>query len=149
MNNKKDDLLPEAERLFIHEYMPATVIARKLNLNRKTINIWRAEHEWDKKRASFLKSKMNFHEELYEFARKLMDGISADLEAGEKVDPGRMYAFCKVIPMFAKVKDYEDIVSKKEKKETPRGLTPELIAQIEEEVLGITPNDYNEETEEE
>ncbi len=64
LNNKKDDLLPEAERLFIHEYMPATVIARKLNLNRKTINIWRAEYDWDKKRASFLKSKMNFYEEL-------------------------------------------------------------------------------------
>lgn len=138
MNSKKDDLLPEAERLFIHEYMPATVIARKLNLNRKTINDWRAKYEWNKKRASFLKSKMNFHEELYEFARKLMDGISADLEAGEKVDPGRMYAFCKVIPMFTKVKDYEDIISKKEKKETPRGLTADTIAQIEEEVLGIT-----------
>lgn len=150
MNNKKDDLLPEAERLFIHEYMPATVIARKLNLNRKTINIWRAEHEWDKKRASFLKSKMNFHEELYEFARKLMDGISADLEAGEKVDPGRMYAFCKVIPMFTKVKSYEDLVSKNDKKPTARGLNPDIVAQIEEEVLGITPNaDYEEEAEEE
>ena len=30
---------------------------------------------------------------------------------------------------------------KKEQKETRKGLTPELIAQIEEEVLGITPND--------
>lgn len=151
MNNKKDDLLPEAERLFIHEYMPATVISQKLNLNRKTINKWRAEHDWDKKRASFLKSKMNFHEELYEFARKLMDGISADMEAGEKIDPGRMYAFCKVIPMFTKVKSYEDLVSKKDKKVAPRGLTPDIVAQIEEEVLGITPNDNTdyEETEEE
>ena len=52
-----------------------------------------------------------------------------------------VYAFCKIIPMFTKVKDYEDIVAKKEQKETRKGLTPELIAQIEEEVLGITPND--------
>ncbi len=79
-----------------------------------------------------------------------MDGISADLAAGEKIDPGRMYAFCKVIPMFTKVKSYEDLVSKKENKPTARGLHPDIVAQIEEEVLGITPNvDYEEETEEE
>lgn len=149
MNSKKDELLPEAERLFIHEYMPATVISKKLNLNRKTINRWRTEHDWDIKRAKFLKSKMSFHEELYEFARKLMDGIKADMDAGEKIDPGRMYAFCKVIPMFTKVKNYEDLAAPKEKKPSTRGLTPDIVARIEEEVLGITPNVDEDETEEE
>lgn len=149
MSNKREDLLPEAERLFIHEYLPATVIARKLNLNRKTINDWRAKHNWDNKRATFLKSKMSFHEELYEFARKLMDGIKTDMEAGEKIDPGRMYAFCKVIPMFTKVKNYEDLATPKEKQSVKRGLTPDIVAQIEEEVLGITPNDNTEYQDEE
>ena len=46
--------------------------------------------------------------------------------------------------MFTKVKNYEDITTKKDKKDTPKGLTPELIAQIEEEVLGISHNDNNE-----
>ena len=45
--------------------------------------------------------------------------------------------------MFTKVKDYEDVVAKKADNDKPKGLTPELIAQIEEEVLGITPNDEN------
>ena len=36
-------------------------------------------------------------------------------------------------------------MAKKEEKAAPRGLTPELIAQIEEEVLGITHNDNNNE----
>ena len=57
MNSKKQSLLSEAERLFIYEYLPAAVIARRLNLNRKTVNTWRAQYEWDKKRAAFLKSK--------------------------------------------------------------------------------------------
>lgn len=145
-NSKREELLPEAERLFIYEYMPATAIARKLNLNRKTVNTWRAEQEWDKKRGAFLKSKMSFHNEMYEFARKLMSGIISDMEAGEKIDPGRMYTFCKIIPMFTKVKNYEDLVAKKEEKATPKGLTPELIAQIEEEILGITHNEDTNET---
>lgn len=149
MNSKKKQFLSEAERLYLHEFCSVERIAEKLNLNRKTIMAWKDEYKWEARRKEFLKSKQCFHEELYEFARKLMKDITQDLEAGEKVDPGRMYAFCKVIPMFAKVKDYEDVVSKKEKKETPRGLTPELVARIEEDVLGITPNDYNEETEEE
>lgn len=79
-------------------------------------------------------------------ARKLMSGIISDMEAGEKIDPGRMYTFCKIIPMFTKVKNYEDLVAKKEEKATPKGLTPELIAQIEEEILGITHNDDINET---
>ena len=45
--------------------------------------------------------------------------------------------------MIGKVKDYEDVVAKK-KEDTPKGLTPELIAQIEEEVLGIKHNDNEE-----
>lgn len=133
----------------MYEFMSSEQIAERLRLNRKTVMSWKDEYDWEKRRADFLKSKQCFHEELYEFARKLMKDITADMEAGEKVDPGRMYAFCRVIPMFTKVKDYEDIVSKKEKKETPRGLTPDIVAQIEEEVLGITPNDNSEyETEE-
>ena len=147
--NNKEYLANEAERLYVISCNTADEIASKLNISTKTVCRWKEKFDWERKKLSYTRSKQCFHEELYEFARKLMKDITADMDAGEKVDPGLMYAFCKVIPMFAKVKDYEDIVSKKEKKETPRGLTPELIARIEEEVLGITPNDYNEETEEE
>ena len=53
-------------------------------------------------------------------------GVSASKEdvhnAIKNVDKGIYpHAFCKIIPMFAKVKDYEDIVTKKDKKEQPRG----------------------------
>ena len=148
--NNKEYLANEAERLYVIDCNTVDEIASKLNISTKTVCRWKDKFNWESKKLSYVRSKQCFHEELYEFARKLMKDITADMEAGEKVDPGRMYAFCKVIPMFAKVKNYEDIVSKKEKKETQRGLTPELIARIEEEVLGITPNDdFEEETEDE
>ena len=129
LNSKKEEFLTEAERLFVYEYLPADAIAKQLNLNRKTINNWRAEYEWDKKR------------ELFEFARKIMREISADIDAGEKIDPSRLNALCRFVPLFGTSKKYEDTIAQKEKTEIKRGLTPELIAQIEEEVLGITPND--------
>lgn len=147
MNSKKY-LLNEAERLFTYEFLTIDEIANRLNISRRTVCNWKEQSDWNNKRKEYLKSKQSFHEELYEFARKLMNGISTDLDNGEKVDPGRMYAFCRILPMFTKVKDYEDVIKKKDKKQTQKGLTPELIAQIEEQVLGITPDDTTDEQEE-
>lgn len=139
--NSKEYLYNEAERIYIYEFLTIEETAQRLNLARKTVSKWKEKGDWDNKRKTFLKSKQAFHEELYEFARKLMRDITADMDNGEKVDPGRMYAFCRVIPMFAKVKDYEDLVVRKEQKTAPKGLTPELVKRIEEEVLGITYDD--------
>ena len=145
--NSKDYLLNEAQRLYIYDLYAVEEIAAKLGLSTKTISRWKDKYDWEYKKQKFLKSKQSFHEELYEFARKLMKDIMSDIDAGEKVDIGRMNTFCRILPMFVKVKDYEDVVSKREKKETPQGLTPDFIAQIEEEILGIPrkqniDNDY-------
>ena len=145
--NSKRHLINEAERLFVEEYMTIEEIADKLHTCIRTISNWKNECSWDKKRKAFLNSKQSFHGELFEFARKLMKGISEDLDAGEKIDTGRMYAFCRLIPLFTKVKTYEEDVSHKEVDKTYKGLTPDLIAQIEEEVLGIRHDDDNTETE--
>lgn len=82
--NSKRYLYPEAERLYIFDYMAVDSIADKLNVNRKTILAWKDEGDWTQRRKEYLKSKQSFHEELYDFARKLMEGIKADMEAGEK-----------------------------------------------------------------
>ena len=144
MTNKQY-LIGEAENLFVYKLKTVETIANELNLSRKTVMNWKEKGDWDNKRKLYIKSKIAFHEELFEFARKIMKDITEDMEKGNKIDAGRMYAFCKLVPMFTKVKDYEDMVAKKEEKATPRGLTPELIAQIEEEVLGITHKDNNNE----
>ena len=144
MTNKQY-LIGEAENLFVYKLKTVETIANELNLSRKTVMNWKEKGDWNNKRKLYIKSKIAFHEELFEFARKIMKDITEDMEKGNKIDAGRMYAFCKLVPMFTKVKDYEDIVANKEEKATPRGLTPELIAQIEEEVLGITHNDNNNE----
>ena len=146
--NSKEYMANEAERLYVYDYNTVDEIASKLKLSTKTVCRWKDKFDWESKRKSYLKSKQSFHEEMYEFARKLMKDISADMDSGEKIDPGRMYAFCKVIPMFTKIKSYEDLAAHKEKQPVKRGLTPDVVAQIEE-VLGITPNDNTEDQDEE
>ena len=135
--NSKRHLYNEAERLYVINHQSMESIANMLNLNRKTVMKWKEEGDWHKRQQDYLKSKQSFHEELFEFARKLMKDITADLDAGEKIDTGRMYAFCRVLPMFAKVKDYEDVVAKHVDIEDRKGLTPDFISKIEEEILGI------------
>lgn len=135
--NSKEYLLNEAERLYVFDLNTVEEVASKLKISDKTVCRWKIKYDWEFKRKKYLKSKQCFHEEMYEFARKIMRDISSDMDAGEKVDAGRMYALCRILPMFTKVKDYEDIVAPKPKKETKKGLTADIIAQIEEEVLGI------------
>ncbi|MBP3847439.1 hypothetical protein J6I39_06785 [bacterium] len=148
MTNKKQYLLAEAERQYIYKFMTIDEIASRLNVHTKTITRWKEQGDWNTKRKEFLKSKQTFHEDLYVFCRKLMNDIMEDMESGEKIDPGRMYAFCRIIPMFTKVKSYEDLVYKPAEKEKQKGLSEELIAQIERDVLGIMPEN-DEPTEEE
>lgn len=139
MNNK--EIVNEAENLYVYKLNTMEEIGAKLGISPKTASRWNIKYGWSKKRADFLKSKQCFHEELYELARKLMKDIVSDIDSGEKIDTGRMYSFCKILPMFLKVKDYEDVAGKSQKKETPKGLSAEIIAQIEKEVLGIETDD--------
>ena len=135
--SKKQFHFAEAERLYIVEHMTINEIAARLQVNEKTVRIWKSEGDWDVQRSKYLKSKQMFHEELYEFARKLMYSIQDDLANGEKVDPGRMFAFTRMLPLITKVKEYEDIARKKEQKQENKGLTEDIVKLIEEEVLGM------------
>ena len=135
--NSKIYLTNEAERLYVLEANTCDEICSKLGITAKTFRSWKEKYDWERKKQDFLKSKLTFHNELYEFARKIMKGIVEDMDAGEKVDTGRIYAFCRLLPMFVKVKDYEDIADKRKEKFSPKGLTKEVIAQIEEDILGI------------
>ncbi len=134
---KKQLYFNEAERLYVVEQCTLMEIASRLRLGEKTVRIWKEEGDWETKRLQHIKSKEAFHEELYEFARKLMRTIKEDMENGKKVDPGRMYAFIRLLPLITKVKDYEDVLSKKETEEGKKGLTEDVLKIIESEILGI------------
>ncbi|MDD3013448.1 MAG: hypothetical protein PHC34_07065 [Candidatus Gastranaerophilales bacterium] len=135
--SKKQLYYSDAERMYIVNQMTIEEIASRANSNERTIRRWKEEGDWDTKKTQYLLSKQMFHEELYEFARKLMNRIKEDLENGEKVDTGRMYAFIRMLPMILKVKEYEDISTKKEAQDDKKGLSQDVVALIEQEVLGL------------
>ena len=137
LTNKKY-LFNEAEHLYINQLKTVETIARELNLCRKTVMTWKESGDWDRKRQELHKARMTIHEKMYKFAQKLLNDIIADIDAGNKVDASRMYAFNKLISSFNKAKAYEDVVHKPKKSEQ-KGLSADVIAKIEQEILGIPP----------
>ncbi len=81
---KKEVLLENAQRLYVIEQMTIDEVARKMEVNERTIRRWKTEHNWDLKKEQYIKTKQMFHEELYNFARKLMISIEYDMENKEK-----------------------------------------------------------------
>ena len=135
---KKEVLLENAQRLYVIEQMTIDEVARKVDVNERTIRRWKTEHNWDLRKEQYIKTKQMFHEELYNFARKLMVSIEYDIDNNEKVDPGRMFAFTKMLPLITKIKEYEDDVSKKGTEDTgSKELSPEFMKAINEAFLGI------------
>lgn len=134
---KKQLYFNEAERLYVVEHCTIAEIASRLRLGEKTVRLWKGEGDWENKRIKHLKSKEAFHEELYEFARKLMKSVMEDMENGIKVAPDRLYFLKSILPSITKVKDYEDVMHKKDKEDDKSGLTEDVLKLIEREVLGI------------
>ena len=99
--------MAEAERLFVQEHFTITEIAARLRLNEKTLRSWKEEGDWDTKKKNFLASRQSFAEELYDFTRTLMKKIKEDLEAGNKIDTGRMYAFTQLCGKLTTIKKFE------------------------------------------
>ncbi len=141
---KKQLLAESAAKLYIEKLMTLENIAQKLNVNERTLRRWKSADKWDEKRSEYLKNNTTFHEDLYNFGRLLLDSIMADMNNKEKVEPARMYAVTKIMTMLKNVKIYEGkVTSEKHMPESPKpeGLSPEVIREIEEKILGITYED--------
>ena len=77
---------------------------------------------------------------MFKLGRVLLKSIKNDMVLGKKIEPPRMYFAMKIFNLLKVVKAYEDEIAAEKRKiaETkPKGLTPDVIREIEESVLGI------------
>lgn len=138
---KKQLLAASAARLYIEEFMTLENIAKQLNVSERTLSRWKAEGNWDVKRAEYIKSKTTFHEDLYNFGKTLLDSIMTDMKNGKKIEPSRMYTITKIMNMLKNVKTYEDkVIAENCETERPKSgeLSADMVREIEEKILGIT-----------
>jgi len=134
--SKKERHFDEAQTLYVQGQHTVNEIASKLVLAEKTVRVWKAQGEWDEKRKEFLKSKSSVHSDLYEVIKSVISSVKDDLAAKQKIEASRMYFVTKALPLIIKIKDYEDLVNKKQGAELKNVLSPEDVREVEE-LLGL------------
>ena len=138
---KKHILAQDAFKLYAEKFMSLEDIAKQLHLNEKTLRRWKKADNWETKKLEYLREKTTLHADMYNFARSLINSIEKDMGSNEKVEPAKFYTVSKMLKMMNVAKSYEDKISKENLKlgeDKPKGLTQDIIREIEEKILGIT-----------
>lgn len=134
----KYNQLTQAEHMYIYDKKSLAEIGMELGLSRRILFYWKKEYNWDEKRFDAEHNKDRFSEELLEFARKMMNKISTDIDKNQKTPPPEIYSLINILKEIPLVKQFTDSLQQEQtKKKEPKGLTPEFIRQIEREILGI------------
>lgn len=127
----------QAEEMYIYDKTPLVEIEIKLNISRRTLFYWKKKYEWDRKRFEVEHNQEIFNDELFEFARKLMQKFSDDIDNDRQTPQSEIYSLMNILKNILQVKQYENS-NQKSKQPKPTGqLAPEIIEQIEREFLGI------------
>ena len=132
----KFNQLTQAEHMYIYDKKSLSEIGMELGLSRRILFYWKKEYNWDKKRFDAEHTKYQFSEELLEFARKMMNKISADIDNNQKTPPPEIYSLINILKNIPLVKQYTESLQSEQKTEK-KGLTPDIVRQIEREILGM------------
>ena len=132
----KFNQLTQAEHMYVYDKKSLAEIGMELGLSRRILFYWKKEYNWDKKRFDAEHNKDKFSEELLEFARKIMNKISADIDNNQKTPPPEIYSLINILKNIPLVKQYTESLQSEQKTEK-KGLTPDIVRQIEREILGM------------
>ena len=130
----KLDKLKQAEHLYVYEKQPLDMIGTKLDLSRRTLFYWKREYKWDKKRFEKGREQELFNRELLNFAQKIMDKISNDIDNNQQTPQAEMYSLMNILKNLPQVKQQNPETKQYQK---PKTLSPEHFKQIEKELFGI------------
>lgn len=132
---KRSAYYAEAEQRYVMEQEPFESIAKSLKVSERTLRRWAEAGKWAERRAAFLSQAKSAHEKTYQLYQNLLDRVNAAFGKDETPHPSMLYTLAKLAPLLARVRDYEESLNKPT--QTPKGLSDETIALIEESVLGL------------
>lgn len=127
----------QAENMNIYDRIPLEEIGLRLNISRRTLFYWKKKYEWDRKRFEAERNQEIFSEELFGFARKLMQKISNDMDNKTPTPQSEIYSLMNILKNIPQVKQYENSNQKSQQPKQTGQLSHEIIEQIGRDVLGI------------
>lgn len=131
----KLDKLKQAEHLYVYENQPLDFISAKLDLSRRTLFYWKKEYEWDKKKFEKDREQELFNRELLNFAQKIMDKISNDIDNNQQTPQAEMYSLMNILKNLPQVK--QQIIEPKQKSNKKEYLPEDIVKIVERDILGM------------
>ena len=131
-------LLHEAEKLYSIENLTPEMIAEKLNISRRTIFNWKKKYKWDNHIVRIKDFSKQFTSEIYNIGTKLLTTLNDDIDNKRILNKHEICALENIIKIINK----EEKEQKKNldnisfKKKFVKFLTPDIIEEINREILG-------------
>ena len=136
-NMTKYNQLPQAEHMYVYDRKSLAEIGTQLGLSRRILFYWKKKYNWDKKHFEMDYEKENFSKELLEFARKIMNKISNDIDNNQKTPPPEIYSLINILKNIPLVNQYANSIKIDKKPKQKEFLSEENLKFIEREFLGI------------
>lgn len=124
------DKLKQAEQLYVNEKQPLYVIGTKLDISHRT-----KEYDWDKKRFEKGREQELFNRELMNFAQKIIDKISNDIDNNQQTPQAEMYSLMNILKNLPQVK--QQITEPKQKSNKKEYLPEDIVKIVERDILGM------------
>lgn len=131
-------LLHEAEKLYSVENLTPEIIAEKLNVSRRTVFNWKKKYKWDNHIVKIKDFSKQFADNIYNVGVKLLTKLNDDIDNNRILNKHEICALENIIKIIYKeekerTKDLDNI---SHKKKFVKFLTPDIIEEINREILG-------------
>lgn len=131
-------LLHDAEKLCCVENLSPEIIAEKLNISRRTVFNWKKKYKWDKPIVRIKDFSKQFLDDIYNVGVKLLTKLNDDIDNNRILNKHEICALENIIKIIYKeeterIKDLDNI---SHKKKFVKFLTPDIIEEINREILG-------------
>ena len=136
---KKDEYLILAEKYFVEDQLPVSVISKKLNITEKTLHNWKEKSDWQTKRKNFLKSQYNCYANLYDLLNRVVQKTLDEFNAEDKMPDGATLYFIKAMSdKLPKLKQLEETLqTEKTNTKDTSALNEEALKLVDNYLKGI------------
>lgn len=131
-------LLHDAEKLYCVENLSPEMIAEKLNISRRTVFNWKKKYKWDNHIVRIKDFSKQFADDIYNVGVKLLTKLNDDIDNNRILNKHEICALENIIKIIYKEEKErtKDLDNFSPKKKSARFLTPDVIEEINSEILG-------------
>lgn len=131
-------LLHEAEKLYCVENLSPEIIAEKLNISRRSVFNWKKKYKWNNHIVRIKDFSKQFADDVYNIGTKLLTKLNADIDNNRILNKHEICALENIIKIINKeekgqTKNLDNFFNKKK---SAKFLTPNVIEEINSEILG-------------